>query len=301
MEITSNQSGVKLIPTYYQLHGLSHFSPSQLNKSMSSWFYEYVVKNEQWRRSKQPSAPMLAGNSFAVGYQAYLLENKHEDLAVRAAINDFKKQRKWLMGNPIQIENWEKCLDDMPDTVLNGIQALKDLGVKKYKDINCERNVDFYYDGVDVVTFGKIDVEVEPFFIEFKTKWSKRKKRPKKDEYYYQAVKCPTGIGQFEMNHAKQVSFYNIATNKKPGMIVYASASDYSILNSDSCDELTNDAHDENNKQLRHEALARQNILKISDDVNDIKKIITPNWKDINFYGYTNEELKEVKEFYYGS
>ena len=103
------------------------------------------------------------------------------------------------------------------------------------------------------------------------------------------------------MNHAKQVSFYNIATNQKPGVIVYASASDYSILNGENCDELTNDAHYENNLQLKHEALARQNLIKISDDVNDIKKIITPNWKDINFYSYTEEELKEVKEFYYGS
>jgi len=292
---------ISLIPSYYQAHGLTHFSPSQLNKSMSSWFYEYVVKDQDWRKRKAPTASLLAGNSFAVGYQAYALENKHEEVAVKAAINDYKKKRKYFLGNDVQIENWEKCLDDMPDTVLNGIQALKELEIKKYKDINCERNVEFYYDGVHVVTFGKIDLEVEPFYIEFKSKWSKRKKRPKKDEYYYQAVKCPTSIGQFEMNHAKQVSFYNIATNQKPGVIVYASASDYSILNGENCDELTNDAHYENNLQLKHEALARQNLIKISDDVNDIKKIITPNWKDINFYSYTEEELKEVKEFYYGS
>ena len=70
--------------------GLNHLSPTQINKPLCGWWYEYVYKTQEWRRARKPNAKMIAGNSAQHGWDGYFLFNQSQDEAIAAGIQHYQ-------------------------------------------------------------------------------------------------------------------------------------------------------------------------------------------------------------------
>jgi len=281
---------------YWLRHGLDHLSPTQLNKSLDNWFFEYVYKDQQWRRNKKPSSKMFAGISAQIGWDNYALFDKSKDESIDIAVEDYKKYKSQFIGDEKEMKQFEINLEDIPAVVKNYIQALDDLEIKKFATINSERNVDKWFDGIEVPITGKTDMETETFFIEAKTKWKRKSGKARKDgTFNYANIAAPT---KPDPNHVKQISFYQEAT-KKPGYLIYATPSNYIIFNTKESEELAPHILESCLNNYKKTALVRQNLLKFSEDPKEIaKNFIELDTTNINYYSYTDEELKEVRQFY---
>ena len=156
----------KFVADYWLKHGLNHLSPTQKNKPLCGWWYEYVYKDQEWRRKKKPNAKMLAGVSAQIGWDSYALSNKSEEESVDLAVKDYLKRKGNFLDDEKEMKQFEVNLEAIPLVVKNYIQALNDLDIKKFKTINSERYVNLWMDGIEIPWTGRTDMETEEFFIE---------------------------------------------------------------------------------------------------------------------------------------
>jgi hypothetical protein len=287
---------ISYVADYWLKHGLDHLSPTQKNKPLCAWWYEYVFKDQEWRRKKKPSAKMKAGISAQIGWDNYVLKDTSEDQSVDLAIKDYQKQKGFFIDDEKEMKQWEVNLEAIPAVVKNYIQALKDLDIKKHTTINAEHYVDLQMDGIEIPWIGRTDLETKEFFIEAKTKWQKRAGKPRKDgTYNYGKVAV---AAEPEAAHVDQVSFYAAAT-KKPGYLIYATPYEYKVFSTDESSALTAETRESCMNDFYRTALTRQNLIKLSDDAEYVaKNFIQPDFKNINYFGYSDAELDEVKNFY---
>lgn len=287
---------IKFVADYWLKHGLNHLSPTQKNKPLCGWWYEYVYKDQEWRRKKKPNAKMLAGVSAQIGWDNFVLFDKSIDEAVDLAVQDYLKRKGNFIDDEKEMQQFEVNMEAIPLVVKNYIEALKDLEIKSHKTINSERYVNYWMDGIEIPWTGRTDMETESFFIEAKTKWQKRAGKPRKDgTYNYGKVAIPEIP---EKAHIDQVSFYRAAT-QKPGYLIYATPYEYKIFSTLDSSALSAEVGESCMKDFFYTALTRQNLVKISDNAEYIaKNFIQPDFTNINYYGYTEEELQEVKNFY---
>ncbi|MGI9572420.1 MAG: hypothetical protein ACR2L5_03740 [Candidatus Actinomarinaceae bacterium] len=277
-------------------HGLNHLSPTQKNKPLCGWWYEYVYRDQEWRRKKKPNAKMFAGVSAQIGWDNFALFDKSIDESVDLAVKDYQKRKGTFIDDEKEMKQFEVNLEAIPATVKNYIQALKDLEIKRYKTINSERYVNHWMDGIDIPWTGRTDMETEEFFIEAKTKWQRRSGKPRKDgSYNYGKVAIPQTP---DKAHIDQVSFYRAAT-KKEGYLIYATPYEYKVFSTSQSSAISAEVGESCMKDFYRTALTRQNLVKLSDDAEHIaKNFIQPDFNNIDYYGYTPEELEEVKNFY---
>lgn len=287
---------IKFVADYWLKHGLNHLSPTQKNKPLCGWWYEYVYRDQEWRRKKKPNAKMFAGVSAQIGWDNFALFDKSIDESVDLAVKDYLKRKGNFLDDEKEMKQFEVNLEAIPATVKNYIQALQDLEIKRYKTINSERYVNYWMDGIEIPWTGRTDMETDEFFIEAKTKWQRRGGKPRKDgTYNYGKVAIPE---EPEKAHIDQVSFYRAAT-KKPGYLIYATPYEYKVFSTSQSSALSAEVGESCMKDYYRTALTRQNLVKLSDDAEYIaKNFIQPDFTNINYYGYTPEELQEVKNFY---
>ncbi len=152
---------ISYVADYWLKHGLDHLSPTQKNKPLCAWWYEYVFKDQEWRRKKKPSAKMKAGISAQIGWDNYVLKDTSEDQSVDLAIKDYQKQKGFFIDDEKEMKQWEVNLEAIPAVVKNYIQALKDLDIKKHTTINAEHYVDLQMDGIEIPWIGRTDLETK--------------------------------------------------------------------------------------------------------------------------------------------
>ena len=92
------------------------------------------------------------------------------------------------------------------------------------------------------------------------------------------------------------MSFYAAAT-KKPGYLIYATPYEYKVFSTDESSALTAETRESCMNDFYRTALTRQNLIKLSDDAEYVaKNFIQPDFKNINYFGYSDAELDEVKK-----
>ena len=276
--------------------GLDHLSPTQINKSLDGWFYEYVYRDQEWRRSRKPNAKMIAGNAAQYGWDRFFLKNIPQEQAIEDALNYFLKHKGTFIDDQKEMEQFQANFDAIPLVINNYIQAVKDIKIQNIETVNAEKYVELWIDGVQVPFTGRTDLETEKFFIEAKTKWQRRASK-KDGSTTFHNIKAPASPDEY---HARQVNFYKEATGK-PGYLVYATPSDYKIFYTGETEQLGEEAQKETIATYERRAIKRQNLLELAMESSvtmTAKRYIEPNYKDINYYGYSDIDMKGVKQFY---
>ena len=311
-------SDLEFVPDYYSKWDIDHFSPSQDSKPLDNWFYEYCVNTQAWRRNKKPNPNMKAGNSVQgdtdriittqdgsevtlepFGLGAWIFNNYTEKQAIESAVQHFKEQcilYDWQDKDKVHAD---EVLERIPLCIKNSIKAFLEFGVKKLTNLTTEKYVDYKHDNIDVTTIGRMDVGSDTHVIEFKTRWFSTVKNKKGFGFRNKSVPNPEK-DQPLYSHCQQVAFYNKATNLIP-VIIYASGSKedaYSIFTPENCESLRDIGLSKFITHSRSIQLARQNLLKVSDNPEVIAAHIQPDFDHYMWRDYKPDELEEVKKLW---
>lgn len=100
------------------------------------------------------------------------------------------------------------------------------------------------------------------------------------------------------LNHLIQVAIYHLAS-KLPVYMCYINEKEYKVFHAENCEKLKPENLKKLEKIIYHKALVRQNLLKISHDVNVLKNYVQP---DFDNYMWKNESdnslLEEAKKLW---
>jgi len=81
------------VPDYFETVQLQHFSPSQLNKPIANWIFDYVYLSKDKRREIKVGENAAYGTAVHGGIQAVLSAGTSIEDASEAAIMDFPPMR----------------------------------------------------------------------------------------------------------------------------------------------------------------------------------------------------------------
>tara|TARA_R100001082_G_scaffold108681_1_gene84335 strand:- start:2272 stop:3210 length:939 start_codon:yes stop_codon:yes gene_type:complete len=309
-------SEIEFVPDYYSKWDIDHFSPSQDAKPLDNWFYEYCVNTQAWRRNKKPNPNMKAGNSVQgdtnrtittqdgtevtlepFGLGGWVFNNFTEKQAIDSAVQHFKEQcilHDWQDKDKVHAD---EVLERIPLCIKNSIKAFLEFGIKKLKNLTTEKYVSYKHDNIDITTIGRMDIGSDTHVIEFKTRWFQSVVSKKTNKIGFRSASIPATP---MYSHNQQVAFYNKATDLIP-VIIYASGNkedDYAIFTPENCDALTNIGLSKFITHSRSIQLARQNLLKVSDDPEVIAAHIQPDFDHYMWRDYKPEDLEEVKSLW---
>lgn len=279
----------KPIPDYAKRDGviwLEHYSPSAIEKPLANWVFDYVYLGGR-RRDIRVGAPAPAGGAAHDAIQAVVCDDVEIGDAIadaegrlfdHAARDDLDEQKK------------QRYIDDMGAMVANGVEAMTHFG-----DIDAtkEQVLGYEHPRLDLPIIGYADFCSSDCIIELKTKWA-RAGAVRKDGS--RGFSIPSAPKKPDAAHVRQVAFYYAASGKLPS-IVYISANDYVIFNSENCEELSVPNLQRGMEQLLMGAIVRQNLLKISNDPVVLAGYTMPDWNDFR-WNIGDEFLEEAKELW---
>tara|TARA_Y100001951_G_scaffold50538_1_gene39906 strand:- start:1543 stop:2484 length:942 start_codon:yes stop_codon:yes gene_type:complete len=309
-----------VIPEYYLKYGLEHSSPAQFTKPMDHWIWHYVLNDRKYRNSRPKSPNMIGGNAvqgdknrtfihptteeevtiYAHGLGAYLFENKTIEESILTA-DEYLDEKK-IMFSGDDLEHYAEVTKRTPIAIRRSIQALKDFGIEKHKNLTSEDNVEWQYPGIDIVTVGKTDIQTQTHVVEFKTIWFRRNGKSAKTK---QMLFASNSLPKKPMHdHLLQLSFYWKATNKEP-IIVYVTGNNvkdgpgYVIFTKDNCDELRKEYLDALVETARKTQMVRQNLLQNAKTKKDVTRFVQLDFRN-GFYwnSFTTQEKQEIENIW---
>jgi hypothetical protein len=127
--------------------------------------------------------------------------------------------------------------------------------------------------------------------IELKTKWSGVAANTKSGK---RSASLPT---QPDWNHVQQVAGYWAGTGLMQ-TIVYATAKGYRVFNEDNCDRLTQQGLQSALNHIVAKCAIRENLLKSTDSVEAMLRLIEPDFKHMWAWDMRPEVLSEAKQLW---
>ena len=255
-EITDDfLDNIKELPAWVEIYKLNHWSPTQLNSMICLWAYKYLYLSQEERRDLPGNAKMFTGT--CLGELLKLTFGKFEWMYIKG---------KGLTKEPIPAQRkiFEKILEQGTDScdafnsytpvdeedkkvyeisragLAKSYQTLKDAmkEIALTGETECERSIALNLKNAVLPVTGRIDIENENAFVEFKTK-HRKKNRPKKDgTSTYSLPNINKGYMGWS-DHILQVATYYFACEekKKPHLLVM-NEEKYNIFTPDNCDDL---------------------------------------------------------------
>lgn len=280
----------KSIPEWAKRDGevfIDHFSPSQLEKPLANWAFEYVFLGHR-RRDIAVGAPAPAGGAAHDAIQEIICDGVDPEDAIAKAE---QRMMEHVAKDELDGYKKERYIADMGSMVGNGVEAMSHFG-----NIDATKEQVLGYDAdhrLDIPIIGYADFCSSNRIIELKTKWARAGAKRKDGSRGFSVPMAPK---KPDAAHVRQVAFYYAASGKLPS-IVYISANDYVIFNQDNCEELTVPALQRAMEQLLMNAIVRQNLLKISNDPNVLVWYMQPDWTDFR-WNIGDDFLSEAKELW---
>jgi len=279
----------KPIPDYAKRDGqvwLEHFSPSQIEKPLANWVFDYVYLGGR-RRDIKVGAPAPAGGAAHDAIQEVICDGVDVEDAVAGAESRLLDH---VSRDELDEQKKERYIEDMGKMVANGVEAMAHFG-----DIDAtkEQVLGYEHPRLDIPIIGYADFSTSDYIIELKTKWA-RAGAIRKDGT--RGFSVPTAPKKPDAAHVRQVAFYYAASGKLPS-IVYISANDYVIFNSENCEELSVPSLQRGMEQLLMGAIVRQNLLKISNDPEVLAWYVQPDWNDFR-WNIGDDFLAEAKQLW---
>ncbi len=283
----------KAIPEYLKRGDevvANHFSPSQLEKPLCLWNFEYLHLKER-RRDVPVGAPAPAGGALHDCLQSIICDGADQEEALNAAVF---KLRNHNARDELDAVKVERYIDDLPEMVEIGLDALRST-MKAQGEIQAteEKVLGFEHPKLDIPIIGYADLTTKSSVIEIKTKWAKAG-AIKKDGT--RGFSVPTLPKVPDAAHVRQVAFYRACTGLPP-TIIYINARDWCAFTQGNCDELQPYNLDNHLNFLVQAAIVRQNLMKISNDPKVLAGYIQPAWNDFR-WNIGGEFLAEAKEIW---
>ncbi len=239
---------IKELPAWVEIYKLNHWSPTQLNSMICLWAYKYLYLSQEERRDLPGNAKMFTGT--CLGEMLKLTFGKFEWKYIKGkglSKESIPAQRK-IFETVLEDFNTYKPVDEEDKKfyeisragLAKSYQTLKDAmkEIALTGDTECERSIALTLKNAVLPVTGRIDIENENAFVEFKTK-HRKKNRPKKDgTSTYSLPNINKGYMGWQ-DHILQVATYYFACEekKKPHLLVM-NEEKYNIFTPDNCDDL---------------------------------------------------------------
>jgi len=239
---------IKELPAWVEIYKLNHWSPTQLNSMICLWAYKYLYLSQEERRELPGNAKMFTGT--CLGEMLKLTFGKFEWKYIKGkglSKESIPAQRK-IFETVLEDFNTYKPVDEEDKKfyeisragLAKSYQTLKDAmkEIALTGDTECERSIALTLKNAVLPVTGRIDIENENAFVEFKTK-HRKKNRPKKDgTSTYSLPNINKGYMGWQ-DHILQVATYYFACEekKKPHLLVM-NEEKYNIFTPDNCDDL---------------------------------------------------------------
>ena len=141
----------------------------------------------------------------------------------------------------------------------------------------CKPEIETYkvFEGITIPVHGYADFKGK-IIIEDKCKFPRRGRVKKDGTRSWSTTKLPETI---EPYHLMQTDFYHYAT-ELPIYICYINEEGYRVFSAENCELLTPKSIESRKKDFIQRCKVRQNLMKISNDVNVLKDYIQPDFEN---------------------
>ena len=141
----------------------------------------------------------------------------------------------------------------------------------------CKPEIETYkvFDGITIPVHGYADFKGK-IIIEDKCKFPRRGRVKKDGTRSWSTTKLPETI---EPYHLMQTDFYHYAT-ELPIYICYINEESFKVFSAENCELLTPKSIESRKKDFIQRCKVRQNLMKISNDVNVLKDYIQPDFEN---------------------
>jgi len=273
---------VSEVPQYFETVQLHHFSPSQLNKPIANWIFDYVYLSKDKRREIKVGENAAYGTAVHGGIQAVLSAGSSIEDASEAALMDFD-----FHPADESAEKREKFRELIPACIESGVDLLAETfgGCQEEKKVTCELA------GISVPVMGYIDLFTDKAFCEIKTKAPRQGPARKDGTRNFGKATLPK---KPEFSHLCQVAIYAKATELVPHL-AYVSADDGVLFTPENCEELQSDMLNYCLNEMRRRAALRQNLLRISTDPKVLASLTDPDFQHPFYWNHQfKDEAKEL-------
>jgi len=265
--------------------GLDHFSPSQLNKPLAVWMFQYVALTKEDRRQIKVGYPAIYGTAVHNGTQHYLCDGLVLEDAVEMALTSYDLQQV----KDTDDERNTAYRDKIQPAIEQGIEALGDT----FENAESERHVSLELPDVVLPIIGYVDFIKDNVLCEFKTKIG-RMNQPKKDGT--RSLGKAQIPDEPQQAHVEQVAIYSKATGAIPS-IAYVSHDRAVRFDPFNCQALRADNIDKAIERVRQKALKRQNLIAYSNDPMVLGGILEADFSH-PFYWDDPDNIEYAKEIF---
>lgn len=263
--------------------GVYHFSPSQLNRPLANWMFEYVYLAKEKRREIIVGENAAFGTAVHTVIQAVVCHGQDIDEAVEEATTGYD----FHPANFSQ-DKRDKFRELIPAAASVGIELLSPL----FAGAQEERKIELTLDGVLVPIMGYVDLFKEGSLAEIKTKAPRQGQVKKDGTRSWTKASLPK---EPAWEHIMQAAVYWKATGATPN-IAYVSSADGVIYNSDNCDKMSEDVLNFAIEEIRRKAITRQNLLAVSTDPKVLAGLMEPDFNHPFYWGH--QFVNDAKELW---
>ena len=235
------------------------------------------------------NANMLAGRVVQDCANLHLIDGHTVEAVIRQGLSrlDEYQPRTWDDGKDERKLAVNRA--EFADVLINAIEGVKEAhahyGLNR---IDGESEIFTNLSGLELPYSGFPDFSRR---IELKTKWSSAAANTKSGK---RAASLPT---KPDWSHTCQVAGYWAGTGLMQ-TIVYANAKDYRVFNADNSDRLTNEGLQAALNHVTAKCAIRENLLKSADSVEQMLRLIEPDFSHMWAWDLRPEVLTEAKKLW---
>ena len=235
------------------------------------------------------NANMLSGRVVQDCVNLHLIDGHTVEAVIRQGLSrlDEYKPRTWDDGKDERKLAVNRA--EFADVLINAIEGVKEAhahyGLNR---IDGESEIFTNLSGLELPYSGFPDFSRR---IELKTKWSSAAANTKSGK---RAASLPT---KPDWSHTCQVAGYWAGTGLMQ-TIVYANAKDYRVFNADNSDRLTNEGLQAALNHVTAKCAIRENLLKSADSVEQMLRLIEPDFSHMWAWDLRPEVLTEAKKLW---
>lgn len=263
--------------------GVYHFSPSQLNRPLANWMFEYVYLSKDKRREIIVGENAAFGTAVHTIIQAVTCHGQDIDEAIEEAMTGYD----FHPANFSQ-DKRDKFRELIPAAATVGIDLLSPLFAGSQE----ERKIELTLDGVLVPIVGYVDLFRDGQLAEIKTKAPRQGAVKKDGTRGWTKASLPK---EPAWEHVLQAAVYWKATGATPN-IAYVSSDDGVIYNPDNCDKMSDDILNFAIDEIRRKAITRQNLLAVSTDPKVLAGLMEPDFNHPFYWGH--QFVNDAKELW---
>lgn len=241
----------------FKQHGIKHLSASSINtyiKDPAKWILRYLYNK------KLPGSPAMWRGSavdYALGLYFKMIPNQTKSRSLshvqEDALEKFEYEARQEKGNGFEVDQdkYEKEKHFIPDYIATAVDHYKTCG----DPVSYQEKIIYEVDGLPVPIIGYIDFKYEDVLRDIKT----ASRKPQDNTH---AI-------------SRQLALYGHVTGCKP-------VADYIICTKHKSEVVSYEVSDVKGqlRVLEEGAYAIQNLLSVSDNMNDLAKLVLPNFDD---------------------